>query len=329
MGYPTPIEWCDATWNPVGGCSIASPGCSPCYAQRLAGTRLKNHPLYKGTTTNTAKGKPVFNGNLTARGPNDPTWIWPLKWKGAAVPRRGIGSRSTIFVGDMSDLLHEDRSLGYFMRVLDVTYRCPHIMQVLTKRADVLARAVTQWMDLSGEDFATFKGARGPAEVRAAHTSGRAKLFADMCEVMGTPPVDAAFPTFTVYPTFDWAEGHMRWPSIIENMWLGFSAERQKEFDERWDAMRTVAMRGWTIFVSYEPALGPLVLPDDFLALGRRAQVIAGGMSGPEAKPIPDFADWCFRLKKQCYHADVAFFMKQMPLRAPVPTELMLREFPS
>jgi Protein of unknown function (DUF5131) len=63
MGYPTPIEWTDATWNPIGGCSIKSPDCSPWYAQKLAGTRLKNHPLYAGTT-NTVRGKPVFNGHL-------------------------------------------------------------------------------------------------------------------------------------------------------------------------------------------------------------------------------------------------------------------------
>src|SRR6185436_21098034 len=64
MGYPTGIEWTDATWNPIGGCSIASPGCINCYAQELAGTRLAHLPLYAGTT-DLVKGKHVFNGKLT------------------------------------------------------------------------------------------------------------------------------------------------------------------------------------------------------------------------------------------------------------------------
>jgi protein gp37 len=72
MGYPTPIEWTDATWNPIGGCSIKSPGRPPWYAQKLAGTRLKNHPLYAGTT-NTVTGKPVFNGHLTVSPDDHPT----------------------------------------------------------------------------------------------------------------------------------------------------------------------------------------------------------------------------------------------------------------
>jgi protein gp37 len=67
--------WTDATWNPVGGCSLKSPGCINCYAQSLAGTRLKNHPLYFGTTT--LAERPLFNGRLTAAGVDDPVWTWP------------------------------------------------------------------------------------------------------------------------------------------------------------------------------------------------------------------------------------------------------------
>ena len=64
MAYPTGIEWTDATWNPIGGCDLASPGCINCYAQELAGTRLAHLPLYAGTT-DIVKGKHVFNGKLT------------------------------------------------------------------------------------------------------------------------------------------------------------------------------------------------------------------------------------------------------------------------
>jgi hypothetical protein len=44
------IEWTDATWNPVTGCSVVSPGCTNCYAMKLAGTRLQAHPSRAGLT---------------------------------------------------------------------------------------------------------------------------------------------------------------------------------------------------------------------------------------------------------------------------------------
>lgn len=52
------IEWTDATWNPITGCSIVSPGCTNCYAMKLAGTRLKYHPSRAGLT-NDSKAGPV------------------------------------------------------------------------------------------------------------------------------------------------------------------------------------------------------------------------------------------------------------------------------
>lgn len=253
------IEWTDATWNPIGGCSIKSPGCAPCYAQRLAGTRLKNHPLYKGTTT-VVKGKPVFNGKLTIAAEGHSTWTWPLSWRGASAPRLGPGMPSLIFVGDMSDLFHEDRPDADIDRVIKVMGACDdkgrtHIFQLLTKRPDRMFAYLTT---------------RG-------HVAWNMRRLATEA-----------------------------WPA--RNAWLGMSAERQKEFDERWPHLRALAQFGWTTFVSYEPALGPLVLPDDFLALGARAQVIAGGMSGEDH---PAHQRWFRSLRDQCEPAGVAFFFKQ------------------
>lgn len=48
MGHPTPIEWTDATWNPITGCTLVSEGCRNCYAAQLAATRLKQHPSRAG-----------------------------------------------------------------------------------------------------------------------------------------------------------------------------------------------------------------------------------------------------------------------------------------
>ena len=71
-----------------------------------------------------------------------------------------------------------------------------------------------------------------------------------------------------------------RW---LPKMWLGFSAERQKEFDERWADTRALADTGWMVFVSIAPMLGPVKLPADFLALGPRAWVIVAGEQGRHA----------------------------------------------
>ena len=305
MSGPSPIEWTDATWNPIGGCSIKSAGCAPCYAQGLAGTRLVDHPLYAGTTTRAASGKPVFNGRLTALPFDHPTWTWPLRWRGAKAPRLGPGRPSLIFVGDMSDLFHEDRPLGYATRVWMTAYRVEgrHILQTLTKRPEVMLDFVRRWHDVEAEDGDIIL-AEGPPAVRAAHTSGRAGLFADYLDTMGPPPPGAAF------PTYDWMEGPRWWSARPDNVWLGFSAERQVEFDARWPAMRELAALGYTIFLSYEPAIGPLVLPEHFLALGRRAQVIAGGMSGREAD-VPALPAWFRALRDQCRPAGVPFFLKQ------------------
>jgi protein gp37 len=263
MPYPTPIEWTDATWNPIGGCSIKSPGCAPCYAQKLAGTRLKHHPLYEGTT-DVVKGKPVFNGHLTMLPDGHPTWTWPLRWRGAKFPvlsradpcpppeaalPYGSDWPSLIFVGDMSDLFHENRPIATIDAVVGICSVSNHISQLLTKRADVMA-------------------------------------------------------------------GYFAHSDVEQNIWLGFSAERQKEFDERWPHMRNLADAGWTIFLSYEPAIGPLKLPQDFLTLGRRAQVIAGGMSGDDADR-PPHPDWFRSVRDQCASADVPFLFKQWGEWAP------------
>ena len=60
MSDNTKIEWTDATWNPITGCSVVSPGCKNCYAMKLAGGRLRHHPSRKDLTVPSDKG-PVWN----------------------------------------------------------------------------------------------------------------------------------------------------------------------------------------------------------------------------------------------------------------------------
>lgn len=128
----TSIEWTDATWNPVAGCSVISPGCTNCYAMRMA-ARLE------------AMGVEKYNG-LTRRSGGRSVWtgkIWfdekslerPRTW---AKPRR-------IFVNSMSDLFHEAVSTHFVERVWQVMKDTPrHTYQILTKRPDRMVEIVAE-----------------------------------------------------------------------------------------------------------------------------------------------------------------------------------------
>lgn len=121
MGDKSAIEWTDATWNPVTGCSKVSPGCKNCYAERLA-ARLE------------AMGNPRYrNGFEVTLHPDQLTL--PLRWKG---PRK-------IFVNSMSDLFHEAIPDDFIKQVFDVMAKADwHVFQILTKRAERLEALAAQ-----------------------------------------------------------------------------------------------------------------------------------------------------------------------------------------
>lgn len=116
MSDQSGIEWTDATWNPVTGCTKVSPGCKRCYAERLAGRlRAMGNPRYR-------------NGFEVTLHPDQ--LALPLRWPR---PRR-------IFVNSMSDLFHEDIPDDYIRRVFDVMVEARrHTFQILTKRSGRLA----------------------------------------------------------------------------------------------------------------------------------------------------------------------------------------------
>lgn len=146
------IEWTDATWNPITGCSVVSPGCTNCYAMRLAGTRLKHHPSRAGLTT-VSKAKPVWNGEVRL----NRQWLHqPLDWK---KPRM-------IFVCAHGDLFHENVPDEWILDIFTVMAAAPqHTFQVLTKRAERMHDFISR-PDLLEDIYAnwtTFSGK--PAEV--------------------------------------------------------------------------------------------------------------------------------------------------------------------
>ena len=121
------IEWTDVTWNPVAGCTIASSGCSNCYAMRMA-ARLQamGHRKYRGTTRKSGD-RYVWTGRVNI---DELSLSAPLEWRR---PKR-------IFVNSMSDLFHVDVPDDFIQRVWEVMAECPqHHFQVLTKRPDRMA----------------------------------------------------------------------------------------------------------------------------------------------------------------------------------------------
>jgi protein gp37 len=117
MALHSAIEWTDATWNPVTGCTQVSPGCDNCYAlafaERFRG--VPNHPYEQGFDLR------LWSERLEL----------PLRWK---KPKR-------IFVNSMSDLFHADVPDEFIRGVFDTMVRADwHIYQVLTKRPQRLAR---------------------------------------------------------------------------------------------------------------------------------------------------------------------------------------------
>ncbi|MDH5542038.1 MAG: phage Gp37/Gp68 family protein [Nitrospinota bacterium] len=108
------------------------------------------------------------------------------------------------------------------------------------------------------------------------------------------------------------------------NVWLGATVENQEMFNKRWQHLKHISAK--ILFISYEPALGPLILPADFLERGQKVWVIIGGESGPNARYMR--WEWAYSVQKQCKDANVPVFMKQMSRKEPIPDQLLIREFP-
>lgn len=123
MADNTKIEWTDSTWNVITGCSVVSPGCTNCYAMRLAGTRLRNDPSREGLTVDSKAG-PVWNGKVRF---NEKWLDQPLRWKRSRM----------IFVCAHGDLFHEAVTDEWLDKIFAVMALCPqHVFQVLTKRPE-------------------------------------------------------------------------------------------------------------------------------------------------------------------------------------------------
>jgi protein gp37 len=118
-------------------------------------------------------------------------------------------------------------------------------------------------------------------------------------------------------------ERFVPWTGVRQNVWLGVTAEDQAAYNRRWPILSDIP--AVVHFISYEPALGPLNLTSQYHA-GFPDWVICGGESGSHARFMEPH--WAEKLKKECASLDIAFFMKQMTSKKPIPRSLLLRQFP-
>lgn len=303
------IEWTDRSdWNPIRGCTRVSPGCGGpgdqggCYAEAIAARFSGPGQPFHGYAERTAKG-----GRWT--GKVEVQWDrleLPLRWRKPAM----------IFASSTSDFFHKDIALGEVATLFGVMIAAHHVrghtFQVLTKRADLMRQMLTNplfWEVANIAAGAHVMELVDPLDRR----SDDARATCDDYGPENPPP----------------------------GIWLGVSVEDQTRADERIpDLLATPAA---VRFLSCEPLLGPVDLMHvDYGAYmngltGRTAHeydpvcrwpllkpfyhmqsgysspgidwVIAGGESGPNARPM--HPTWARSLRDQCAAAGVPFHFKQ------------------
>lgn len=286
----TKIEWTDATWNPVRGCSLVSDGCKNCYAMHVANRFSGPGQPYENLVNKTTQG-PKWTGRIKLV---HDALNQPMRWK---KPRK-------IFVNSMSDLFHEGVPDWFIDRVFVVMALAPqHTFQILTKRPDRMHDYINafDWKRAIGSCVDEQDG------VSVIEQNSQADLEGQLTDRMyGTKPKRNVWP--------------------LPNVWLGISAENQATFDDRiMHLLETPAAIRW---VSVEPMLGAIDMSQPYLSkkLGKYPfaglatehrttilqlldWVVVGGESGFDARPM--HPDWPMSIMQQCEAAGVAFLFKQ------------------
>jgi protein gp37 len=299
MADNTKIEWTDATWNPITGCSVVSPGCTNCYAMRLAGTRLAHHESRAGLTRDTKAG-PVWTGEVRF---NEQWLDQPLRWK---KPR-------LIFVCAHGDLFAEGVPDAWIDRVFAVMALAPqHTFQVLTKRS---ARMRAYMGEADGLGLQSF----GVKE-RVAVEAGRMMEDGDNAHdatINGPWPLpnvwlgvsvedqkraDERIPDLLATPAaIRWisAEPLLGPVSVLPYCFIYTHADEAVLSEPEVDG-EPLPMLPWR---------DPTTTPRSDIATPRLDWVVVGGESGPGARPM--HPDWARSLRDECAAADVAFHFKQ------------------
>jgi protein gp37 len=164
------------------------------------------------------------------------------------------------------------------------------------------------------------------AEIECGHGAPWSRLLASLADVFDNQ-VDPQwradlFALIRATAGLDWQMLPLDWNDGYPNVWLGITAEDDEHYRQRWSIL--VRIPAAVYFVSYEPAIGPLdsLVP----TLHLPDWIICGGESGPGARTMEPA--WARALRDQCNALNVAFFMKQMTGKKPIPADLLVRQFP-
>lgn len=286
MADNTKIEWAEATWNPIVGCSKTSEGCAHCYAERMA-HRLGSNPTMKGRYAGLTDDKGNWTGEVRLI---EEALDKPFSWK---KPRR-------IFVGSMTDLFHKNVPDEWIYFVLAVVALNPrHTFMVLTKRAE----RMQHFMATNQRDL------RERIEDAAMQLYGEEAWASAGNSMMG-----ALAPGFNV----GWPMRNLWLGVTAENQ--ARLEERAPLLVTTPAAVRFVSYEPALGPVDLGPWLGVTQFADDapwsFETGADLDWVICGGETGPGARPM--HPNWSRNLRDQCAAAGVPYFFKQWGEWAPL-----------
>lgn len=282
MADKSGIEWTDATWNPLAGCTPVSEGCRHCYAASMA-IRLEGmgQVKYKGTAKKASDGRAVFTGKINL---DIASLQKPLEWK---TPRR-------IFVNSMSDLFHENVPDDYISAVFS-TMRAAHwhTFQVLTKRPERMATWTKAYygdtVPLPNVWLGTSVENQEAADTRVHH-------------LLRAP---ATIRFLSCEPLL----GRVRLPRYLMHPVAMCDCHRSR-----------YKMEGYpTLEPDFTKHMGCPECGKPYTTITGIHWVIAGGESGHKARPL--HPDWIRELRDHCQATGTAFHFKQwgewLPVAAP------------
>ena len=294
MADKSRIEWTDTTWNVVTGCSVVSPGCTNCYAMRMAGTRLKTTKAYSGLTQDTKAG-PVWTGEVRLL---EERLTQPLKWR---KPRM-------VFVNSMGDLFHEgvaDEWIDYIFAVMALSPQ--HIFQVLTKRPERMRTYVSR--------------DRGGREI----SERLAEFYVDHPQIASRWPL-------TIERAV--AAAHWPLPNVWLGTSVEDQARADERIPHLLDTPAAVRFLSCEPLLGLIDLREISTAGVGAAAGNKMSDclhwVICGGESGPNARPM--HPNWARSLRDQCQAAEVAFFFKQWGgwvSQNQAPDNIHLGDFPS
>lgn len=303
MSEGTNIQWADDTWNPWRGCAKVSPGCKNCYAEKVVKHRLASTHYEVATSGGNRTSKkflPTIGGHsmsgFSLWGEESPRikavdFNAPLRWNKKPWVCNGCGN----LAGGLSNIALED-------------FICSNCDWQGFHRRRVFTLSLGDWLDdeVPSEWLAEMLDVirRCPNLDFLMLTKRVPNLFERVALAMNATLAKRPV-TDEVVATSEWLEKWLnRTPPA--NVWFGFSAEDQKRFDERWKIANKIPTQ--QLFVSFEPLLGPINLPEDFWQ--RKPWGIWGGESGPGARPCN--IEWIRAGVRQFRDFECLAFVKQL-----------------